>query len=192
MLLIISIIIVSFLCSSSELSSSLQPSQSSKFLSLAVLTLGDGKLVMTGFSSDEIPVWYKFVNRNPSSFYRHEFIYRWKRDGKHRKFVRKNLRRDLSGYLASTPAKSPLVWTWIPCYLQTSCWALENEAFPFIFAHRIQLQLNFSFWSTDFNSSTSAPSCFALFETKEPKTSWRGTKSCLVEKGIQKLDRRTI
>lgn len=111
--------------------------------SITVFTLEDGKRVMTGFSSDEFPVWCEFVNRNPSGFYRHEFIYRRKRDGKQGKFVRKNLGRDLSGYLASTPAKSPPVWIWIPFYLQTSCWALENEAFPIVFAHRIQLQLIF-------------------------------------------------
>ena len=65
----------------------------------AVFTLEDGKLVMTGFSSDEFPVWYKFVNRNLSSFYRHEFIYRRKRDGKHRKFVRKKLGPEIWVYL---------------------------------------------------------------------------------------------
>lgn len=58
------------------------------------------QLFLSFSSFDKFPVWYEFVKRNVSSIYRHEVTYRMKRDGKRRKFARKNLGRDLRGYLA--------------------------------------------------------------------------------------------
>lgn len=93
------------------------------------------QLFLSFSSFDEFPVWYEFVKRNVSSIYRHEVTSRMKRDGKRRKFARKNLGRDLRGYLASTPTKSPPVWVWIPFSLQTltSCWDLENKSLSYHF-----------------------------------------------------------